>query len=286
MSTNGRLLCLSWDLILLYPQYTLLLDLGNNMKSEPVIGVIGGMGPAAGVDLVNKITRLTRAGCDQEHLPIILVSTPNRIPDRTRFLLSGEGPNPGNAIAEIALYLESAGATVAGIPCNTAHAPEIMGCVAERLREAGSGLRLINMIDETVTYVQSLLKAGTPVGLLSTTGTRQSRIYSESFSRIGIDILELDEEAHNRLVMDALYGSKTGIKVINPPWDHARQHLAEALDVLVARGAGCIILGCTELPLAVPETEWSGIRLIDPAEILARTLIRCTYPGRILTDQS
>jgi aspartate racemase len=244
------------------------------------------MGPAAGVDLLGKITRFTHAGVDQDHLPVLLFSVPNDIPDRTRFLLSGEGRNPGEPIADLALRLEDAGATVAGIPCNTAHAPVIIDCVTRRLDRVQSKLSLINMIDETVGYVRTATKPGSLIGVLSTTGTRLTRIYSDPLILAGFDVVELDETSHEELVMDALYSRSRGIKAVSPPWTGARDRLLRAIEILVSQGADVVILGCTELPLAVPEPRWRGIPLIDPAGILARALIRATYPDRLAPDQS
>jgi aspartate racemase len=255
------------------------------MNPEPVIGIIGGMGPAAGAELFNKITRLTRAASDQEHLPVLLFSTPGQIADRTRFLLTG-GPNPGDAIADVAFALESAGATVAGIPCNTAHAPTIMGRVVTRIRETGSRLQLIDMIEETVIHVRETVSTGARVGVLSTAGTRRSRIYLDPLSQAGYHTIELDEPTHNELVTGALYSDEHGIKVVAPPWTGARDRLIRAIERLTSDGAETVILGCTELPLAVPESHWKGLPLIDPAELLARALIRHSYPDRLRPDQS
>lgn len=90
-----------------------------------MIGIIGGVGPTAGADLLQKITEETIAKSDQDHLPIILFSLPNKILDRTEYLEGKVNENPGKAMGDIALQLERAGATIAAAPCNTAHADEI-----------------------------------------------------------------------------------------------------------------------------------------------------------------
>jgi len=254
------------------------------MSQKHVIGIIGGMGPAAGVDLLVKLIQLTRAGSDHDHLPVLLYSLPRDIPDRTPFLLTGEGPNPGDAIAEIALGLESAGATIAGIPCNTAHAPAIMDSVMSRLARAGSKLRVVNMIAETVCNLRENLAQKSRVGVLSTTGTRRSRIYSEPLGLAGFEVLELDDASQERLVTASIYSADHGLKIVSPPSPQAREQLIQAIENLARSGADCIVLGCTELPLAVPERHWDGLPLVDPAEILARALIRETYPDRLIAD--
>src|SRR5690606_41469903 len=112
------------------------------MEQERIIGVIGGMGPYAGLDLVRKIFDHTAASRDQDHLPVALLSYPGRIRDRSLFLLRAteedSGVNPAEAIAGIALELDRLGATVAGIPSNTAHAPAILDVVTPPPRRGGA----------------------------------------------------------------------------------------------------------------------------------------------------
>ena len=76
------------------------------MHNEPIIGVLGGMGPYAGLDLVRKIFDRTRAGVDQEHLPVALLSYAHRIQDRSAFLFDETTENPALAIAEVARQLD------------------------------------------------------------------------------------------------------------------------------------------------------------------------------------
>ena len=95
------------------------------MESFASIGVLGGVGPYAGLDLVQKIFNNTRAARDQEHLPVTLLSFPGDIADRIDFLVHGTGKNPGVAIGCILIRLANGGATVLGIPCNTAHSSSI-----------------------------------------------------------------------------------------------------------------------------------------------------------------
>ena len=91
-------------------------------KDQALIGVVGGMGPFAGLDLARKVFEETDARSDQEHLPLALVSLSDRISDRSAFLQGSHRNNPGPAIFESLKRLADAGATVAGMACVTAHA--------------------------------------------------------------------------------------------------------------------------------------------------------------------
>mgnify|MGYP000203337425 FL=1 len=98
-----------------------------------MIGVIGGMGPQAGIDLVQKIINLTKAASDQDHLPIAMLSIPHSISDRTEFLLGKSDVNPAIAISEVICTLSKNGASIIGMPCNTAHAEPIFDEVVIKL---------------------------------------------------------------------------------------------------------------------------------------------------------
>ncbi len=251
------------------------------MKRREAIGIVGGMGPSAGSDLFDKIIRATDARSDQEHLPVLMVSHPADIPDRTAYLLDGAGSNPASAIYNVLRILETAGATVAGIPCNTAHAPRIFDIVLQRLRDDGLRLSLINMIDKTVEHVRGAGGETGRIGVLSTRAVRTLRIYAGALEKSGIDVIQVDEEVQDRLVSPAIFSREYGLKAVSPASEQARSNLLAAIDHLADRGATVIVLGCTELPLAVPERSYRGLTLVDPTEVLARSLIRAAYPERL-----
>ena len=106
------------------------------MNERQCIGVVGGLGPYAGLDLVRKIFDRTRADHDQDHLPVMLYSFPGDIPVRPEFLLGLTRENPGEAIGDIMARMAEAGATIIGMPCNTAHSPRILDAHAYRTPSA------------------------------------------------------------------------------------------------------------------------------------------------------
>src|SRR5690606_12170827 len=117
------------------------------------IGVVGGLGPYAGLDLVKKIFDHTSAATDQEHLPVALISYPGQIPDRSSYIADQTKPNPVPALADILRRLEDAGCVVAGMPCNTAHAPVIFDVLQETMAREGRRIRLLNMIEASAESV-------------------------------------------------------------------------------------------------------------------------------------
>lgn len=247
-----------------------------------LIGVIGGMGPYAGLDLVRKIFDATTAQADQDHLPVALLSCSGALPDRSRFLDGCSDENPAEAIAEVALRLSAMGAVVAGMPCNTAHAPAIFDPVLATLEARGCPLRLLHMIDVAVEAVGARTSGLQRIGVLSTAAVHRLGLYRTRLEAAGLEPVLPEADVQERLVSPAIYDPVWGIKAqSHPVTPQARQCLIEAIDHLARRGAEAVILGCTELPLAVPEPRLGALTVIDPTAALARALIRETYPSKL-----
>ena len=223
---------------------------------KKTIGIIGGMGPLATADLFEKIVGHTKAACDQEHLHVVIDSNTN-IPDRTAALLHG-GADPLPELAKSAGRLEKMGADVLIMPCNTAH--NYYDGIA-----AAVSVPVLHMVRLTA---QALVERGVKkAGLLATDGTVRTGIYQKSFAGSGVELLTPDE-AGQRAVMEMIY---QGVKAGDMAFD--AQPARQAMERLLAAGAEVLILGCTELPLAV---ELYGIALpaVDPTLELALEAIR------------
>jgi aspartate racemase len=246
---------------------------------EQAIGVIGGVGPYAGLDLVKKVFDNTMARSDQEHVDLYMTSCPSLIGDRTRYLLEG-GDNPAEGILVCFEKLALIGATVIVIPCNTAHAPAIFDVVHTRAESSHPGVRLVNMIRETCATLDRMFPHGAPIGLLATKGTHAVGVYRQYIGRYPkLQLIEPDTEARER-VHQAIYDPMYGIKAVSPVTRQATDVLLEEGRRLIARGAQAIILGCTELPLA-PHDGMLGCQLVDPTEILARAALERVAPGKL-----
>ena len=242
-------------------------------------GIVGGVGPHAGLDLTRKLFDHTRAEADQEHLPVMLYSFPDRIGERPAFLLGKTADNPGEAIGDIMAELARAGATVIGMPCNTAHSPRILDAALEKLNATGRPVRFVHMIDAVVRHVRQRCGEGARVGILSTLATLETRLYQDSLERAGLEALHPAPDGCAR-VQEAISNREYGIKARNPVTERARADLLDEARRL-AGNADAIILGCTEIPLALPEKELGGVPLIDATDILARELVRAFAPEKL-----
>lgn len=242
------------------------------------IGVVAGVGPYAGLDLLRKIAEQTRSATDQEHLAVFSISDPGPIPDRTSFLLGEVDVNPAVAIAEQLRMLHQMGATVAGIPCNTAHASSIFDLIRQRLPD---DLRLLHMIEETASWIRRHHPYLRKIGILATSGTIKAGIYASCLSSAGLQTVLPDRPVQDQYVQPAIYNRVYGIKATGGGSTEAREALLFSIEHLRRNGAEAIILGCTEIPLAIPEASLSGTPTVDPTLVLARALIRAIDPQKL-----
>ena len=245
------------------------------------IGIVGGVGPYAGLDLMRKIFDATVAHTDQEHLPVLHHSRSNLIMDRTLFLSGKSQDNPGEVLGEVMVELAEDGATVIGMPCNTAHSPAILNAALAKLNAAHTGAKFVHMIDAVAAFLHNEHPEVKTVGVLGTIGTYKNRIYQDALGRAGLNVLFPGEEGRNRVQM-AIADTTFGIKAqSNPVTSRARQILVEEAVRLADNGAQAVILGCTEIPLALTEPELNGIPLLDATRVLARALVQEFAPEKL-----
>lgn len=236
------------------------------------VGILGGMGPEATVDIFHKIIRATPACGDRDHLRILIDNNP-AIPDRGAAMVN-RGPDPTPVLIQMATNLERAGADLLAMPCNTAH------YFYATIRSA-VGIPLLHIMEETATFLFNQLPGRQQVGLLATDGTLAAGLYHQALERRRLQVLTPDPE-HQRLVMNSIY-EPNGVKA--GEYRRPRVWLRQAMANLAAQGADVLVLGCTELPLLwhggragsiAPFTTAQGrnIPVVDATEVLAAAVVR------------
>ncbi len=214
------------------------------------IGIIGGMGPKATNQFLDRITELTAASKDQDHVRYILYSDPE-IPDRIGAYFHGT-ETPVDAINRGIEFLEKNGVTTIAIPCNTAH------IWFDRFH---TSVELLNMIDLTVNAV---LKSGyKKPGFLATNATIKSGLYINNLEKAGISAIVPEQED---IVMDAVQAVKTGYI------ERGKTILKPVIDELVEKGSDSIIMACTEIPVILSQDD-TDLPLIDSDRVLAMKII-------------
>lgn len=247
-----------------------------NTAGDKVIGVVGGVGPQAGNALLSAITRNTNVSSDQQHLSVVLMSFPKYIEDRTSFLDKTSDINPAFSIASIIQKLQTAGATVAGIACNTAHAPQIYDVILDELDKANSSVKLINMVEETCSYINNNYRALKRVGLMTTNGTYRSRLYHDMLLKCGHDVVVPDFQFQNNIIHKMIYDPLIGLKGRSDDISEEAMSLMDAsLKFFAERKVELVVLGCTELSLITRSKKCrDDMILVDSLEVLAKSLVR------------
>ncbi len=232
---------------------------------RPLIGVLGGMGPAASVDLYAKVVALAGARRDQDHVRLILDGDP-LVPDR-QAAVSGTGESAGPAIVAKALRLEAAGAEVLAMACHAAHA-------YQRDVEEATRLPFVSLIEVAVAAAAHAAPEARVAGLLATPATLRARLYDEVAARAGLRLATPDDlEDGRRRLMDLVWRVKAG-----DDGAEVRSGMAELARELVERGAGVIIAACTEVPLVVGPAD-VAVPLVDATAALAERLVALGAPA-------
>ena len=219
-----------------------------------LVGVLGGMGPLATVDFMHRVIRLTRARCDQEHLPMIVANL-TRTPDRSRAILDG-GADPLPALLDGVALLNRCGVDVIAIPCNSAHhwyAP---------LREC-SAAPVLHIVDASVAAVPAGVRR---VAVLATGGTLVSGFYQAALRARGFEPV-MPAVTAQRDIAACIAAVKAG-KV-----DASVRRLSRALATLARRDVGVAVMGCTEIPIAACALRDAPFALIDSTQELARATV-------------
>ena len=220
------------------------------------IGILGGMGPLATCDLFSKIIQITDASCDQEHVRICIDNN-TEISDRTNAIIR-HGKDPVPEMVKSAVRLQSFGADVLIMPCNTAHYfyDRILPFV---------DIPFLSMIDETAKAISD--RGLRKIGLLATDGTLQTAVYEKAFKKRGISIMVPPPENQVH-IMDLIYnGVKAGNKEIDT------KPTKKTIEDLFRKGAQTLVLGCTELPVAFDLYGFDYPKT-DPTLILASRAVQ------------
>ena len=228
--------------------------------NDRILGVLGGMGPLASAHFMTRLTLLTPAATDQEHVPAVLWSDP-RVPDRTGGQAGGEDPWP--ALARGIRGLMAAGCGAIAVPCNTAH-----GWHRAMVAEA-AGRPVLHIVDTAAAELARIAPPGAVVGVMGTAATLAMRLYQDRLEPRGWRVITPDADEMTRLVTPAIAAVKANRVA------EAYAPLAEAVTLLARRGAGAVVLGCTEIPLGIQAGPWTRlpVPLVDSIDALALAAI-------------
>jgi aspartate racemase len=239
-----------------------------------MIGILGGMGTQAGLDFCNKLAMLNRGKIDQEY-PLFILYNKSDIPGRPESIgvqtksLSTIPRNTKNtkkyntvlkSLLEGCKSLEKSGCKFIVIPCNTAH------YWYEDLKKKIS-IPIINMPKEVFKHTQKKCAKNSKIGLLATEGTLKTKIYDRLFEKKFKLIKPTDVLQKNSVNKTIKYVKMGNIKL-------AEKSIRKSINYLLKMKCKKIILGCTELPIAIfAFKSFKKVKLskifLDPNLILA-----------------
>jgi aspartate racemase len=222
------------------------------------LGILGGMGPAASAEFVNRLIAQTPATCDQEHIPFVLWSNP-QIPDRSTSMRNGDN-NPLPFLLEGIRGLKSAGCNLIVIPCNTAHF---------WFHEFSKvNVRIVHIVDSVASALKDVGVVDGTIGVIGTQATVELGLYQYMLNRQGWNCITPDRSEMDFFVQPAIDLIKAGKLV------ESQTLLMKVIDSLIARGSRAVVLGCTEIPLAVRENNQNGVPLINSIDSLVKVAIK------------
>lgn len=224
-----------------------------------VLGVLGGMGPAATAEFLSLLSKKAPAKCDQEH-PRVIVYSDTIIPNRTNFIL-GKGENPTPYLLDGLNRLLEWGADILCITCNTSH--YYIDSFPETIRS-----RLISIVNETLEKSKGVSPQG--AWLTATLGSMKSSIYQNLAVSKGYSLKIPNENMMIKIhrVTDLVKGGN--IKEAGLSYKEICESLWEKYDLP-------IIGACTELPIAYSESGLPIEKFVSSLESLAEACIRELY---------
>ncbi|GAA3541422.1 aspartate/glutamate racemase family protein [Zobellella aerophila] len=226
--------------------------------NEKTVGVIGGMGPEATVDLMRRVIAATPAQDDIDHIHMLVDNNP-KVPSRIKALIEGTGASPAPFMAEMARGLERAGADFLVIPCNTAHKyyPEVVAAV---------DIPVVNILDVTVQQVKRCQPDIRKVGMLASSAVENIRLYHDKFDAEDIETLfPSPEHQENVMALIKRVKAKTQDAEILARYNEAAAYLK-------SMGAECIILACTELSV-ISDKLTIDLPIYDASQLLAEHIV-------------
>jgi aspartate racemase len=228
-------------------------------SSRAIVGAIGGMGPEATVEFLRRVVSRTPAQDDSDHLHLLVESSP-QIPSRIAHLIERTGDDPTPELARIARNLETAGATLLAMPCNTAHG------YAGAIRSAVS-IPLLDMVQLASEKVRAV-SPGARVGLLASTAVHNTRLYASALARLDMIVVEPSRQDDVMTLIRDVKRGQTG---------KSSQEQLRRIAVELAASCDSLLIACTELSVLAQELTLAS-PAVDSLDVLTDAVIAAALP--------
>ena len=227
-----------------------------------MIGILGGMGTQAGLDFCTKLAKLNRGKADQKY-PLFVLYNKSNIPDRKQNLKKYN--KVLKSLIDGCKFLQKSKCKFISIPCNTAH------YWYKDLRKKIK-IPILNMPEIVYLNAKNNLQRNSKIGLLATEATIKTGIYSHYFNKKFL-LISPNAILQQRSVNKSIKLVKMG------KTKEAERAIKPAVNYLIKKKCKKIILGCTELPIAIfAYKSFKKAKLsktfLDPNLILAEASIK------------
>lgn len=224
--------------------------------THPIVGVIGGMGPDATVELMQRVIKLTPAQDDADHIHMLVDNNP-KVPSRIKALLEGGSENPGPVIADMARRLENSGADFLVIPCNTAH-------YYHDYAQGAVSVPVWHLIELSLQYWRHEHPQLQRVGLLASTAVQKIELFDPFFAEAGLELVYPDEDAQTT-VMQLIRAVKA---------DAVTDTLLEEYNQAIATmdTVDGYLIGCSELSV-LWQRHQTPLPVVDSLQVLAAEIV-------------
>lgn len=229
---------------------------GDVHMAKKILGVLGGMGPAASAEFMRILAQRFPAKCDQEH-PIVYLLSDAEIPDRSTCITSG-GENPQPRIKADLEKLVEWGAEILTVPCNSAH------CFINNFRDEIK-VPYVHIIEATID--EAIKSAPQGGWMVATLGTVQAGLYQKRAEEMGYRLLVPPEDIKQKIQDIIIYVKAGDMKTAGLKMEEAVHALWEIEELP-------IITACTELPLAYDASSLPPEKNVSSLNALADACIK------------
>ena len=199
-----------------------------------MIGILGGMGTQAGLDFCSKLAKLNRGKADQKY-PLFILYNKSNTPDRKQNLKKYN--KVLKSLVEGCKFLQKNKCKFISIPCNTAH--YWYKDLKKKIK-----IPILNMPEIVYSNAKKNLKRNSKIGLLATEATIKTGVYSHYFNKKFL-LISPNAILQQRSVNKSIKLVKMG------KTKEAERAIKPAVNYLIKKKCKKIILGCTELPIAI-----------------------------------
>ena len=224
-------------------------------ENHKTVGIIGGMGPVATVELMRRVIELTPANDDCDHIRMMVDNNP-KVPSRIKALIDGTGESPLPELLKMAQGLEQAGADFLVMPCNTAHHYYLE--VAESV-----SIPFINMIELTVKKVKHKFPKLEKISLLASSAVNNLKLYENLFEKVGI-----------QTIYPVLPNQENLMKIIKSVKNNSmdENEIKSFKNIVNSLNAYHLLIACTELSLLSNLID-NKVKVIDALDLLAQEIV-------------